>query len=69
MSKEVEKVSVNGMTMYKWGNQLFLTEEEAVDAIRKSRVNDQAKMYGYILDDYDPFALLMAGEILRGIRL
>lgn len=35
MYEDIEKVTVNGMTMWKWGNQLFLTKDEAKREVRK----------------------------------
>ncbi len=69
MYEDIEKVKVNGMTMYKWGNQLFLLEDEAKKAIRKGRLNTKALEYGYVIDDYDPIGLVMAGKLLRGMKL
>ncbi len=69
MYEDIEKVKVNGMTMYKWGNQLFLLEDEAKKAVRKGRINRKALEYGYLIDDYDPIGLVMAGKLLRGMKL
>lgn len=69
MYRDIEKVTVNGMTMWKWGNQLFLCEEDAKKVIRESKINKNALRYGYIIDGYDPVELILAGEILKGIKL
>lgn len=69
MYEDIEKVKVNGVTMYKWGNQLFLSRDEAEKAVRKGELNTEALEYGYLIDDYDPIALVMAGKLLRGMKL
>ena len=55
--------------MWKWGNQLFLTKDDAKREVKKSRVNRKALVYGYVEEpDYDPIAIIMSGDVLRGIK-
>ena len=69
MYEDIEKVKENGMTMWKWGNQLFLTKDDAKREVKKSRVNRKALVYGYVEEpDYDPIAIIMSGDVLRGIK-
>ncbi len=69
MGEEVERVTVNGMKMYRLGNQLFFSKSEAIEAAKKRAKEELNIRYGCPLDEYDPIALLIAGEILRGIKL
>ena len=69
MYEDIEKVKVNGITMWQWGNQLFLTKNDAKREIKKSRLNRKALIYGYVKEpDYDPIAIIMSGDVLRGIK-
>lgn len=67
--QDIEKVTVNGMTMYKLGNRLFLQYSDAVSYVRRSRNESLAVLYGYVDLAYDPVSLAMKGDIIKGIKL
>lgn len=67
--EDIEKVEVNGMKMYKLGNELFLKFSDAVDRVEElNEYNLEAKQYPFD-PNYDPKKLIREGHILHGVIL
>lgn len=68
---DIEKVTVNGMTMYKLGNELFFTEQQARRACDQDNHKYVPKnMYGYKFEYLnDPINVILYGDWLKGQKL
>lgn len=64
---DIEKVEVNGMTMYKLGNELFLKYSDAVEEVEERKFNWKA-ILGQFDPNFDPFEELCKNGILHGIK-